>query len=151
MNSLHTVITGMLKNEAPWIDLPDDKKVCLMVALILSCKMFTLALTWLFLNLKCNVPQEEAEKATAPFLDALDDDYAVPCDGMCNLFLSSYSFQSTAMCFSICPTLRKSGFLVNFLLSGTAFFPLQSCMNHSCCPNAKAFKRDEVMYILPFS
>ena len=28
-------------------DLPDDKKVCLMVALILSCKMFTLALTWL--------------------------------------------------------------------------------------------------------
>ncbi|KNA15267.1 hypothetical protein SOVF_099860 [Spinacia oleracea] len=25
---------------------------------------------------------------------------------------------------------------------GTAFFPLQSCMNHSCCPNAKAFKRD---------
>ncbi|KAJ3693637.1 hypothetical protein LUZ60_009117 [Juncus effusus] len=26
---------------------------------------------------------------------------------------------------------------------GTAFFPIQSCMNHSCCPNAKAFKRDE--------
>lgn len=26
---------------------------------------------------------------------------------------------------------------------GTAFFPLQSCMNHSCNPNAKAFKRDE--------
>ncbi|GFP79526.1 histone-lysine n-methyltransferase atxr2 [Phtheirospermum japonicum] len=26
---------------------------------------------------------------------------------------------------------------------GTAFFPLQSCMNHSCVPNAKAFKRDE--------
>ncbi|XP_078437215.1 histone-lysine N-methyltransferase ATXR2 isoform X2 [Wolffia australiana] len=26
---------------------------------------------------------------------------------------------------------------------GSAFFPLQSCMNHSCCPNAKAFKRDE--------
>uniref|UniRef100_A0A453D1P8 SET domain-containing protein n=1 Tax=Aegilops tauschii subsp. strangulata TaxID=200361 RepID=A0A453D1P8_AEGTS len=50
--------------------------------------------------------KEEAEKATAPLLDALDDDYAVPCDG-------------------------------------TAFFPLQSCMNHSCCPNAKAFKRDE--------
>ncbi|XP_020976992.1 histone-lysine N-methyltransferase ATXR2-like isoform X2 [Arachis ipaensis] len=23
------------------------------------------------------------------------------------------------------------------------FFPLQSCMNHSCSPNAKAFKRDE--------
>ncbi|XP_077220510.1 histone-lysine N-methyltransferase ATXR2 isoform X2 [Tasmannia lanceolata] len=26
---------------------------------------------------------------------------------------------------------------------GSAFFPLQSCMNHSCQPNAKAFKRDE--------
>lgn len=26
---------------------------------------------------------------------------------------------------------------------GTAFYPLQSCMNHSCCPNAHAFKRDE--------
>ncbi|CAH1423548.1 unnamed protein product [Lactuca virosa] len=26
---------------------------------------------------------------------------------------------------------------------GTAFFALQSCMNHSCCPTAKAFKRDE--------
>ncbi|XP_024987500.1 histone-lysine N-methyltransferase ATXR2 [Cynara cardunculus var. scolymus] len=26
---------------------------------------------------------------------------------------------------------------------GTAFFPIQSCMNHSCCPSAKAFKRDE--------
>ncbi|KAF3656548.1 Histone-lysine N-methyltransferase ATXR2 [Capsicum annuum] len=26
---------------------------------------------------------------------------------------------------------------------GTAFFPLQSCMNHSCRPNAKAFKREE--------
>ncbi|KAK3404514.1 hypothetical protein EUGRSUZ_K00819 [Eucalyptus grandis] len=26
---------------------------------------------------------------------------------------------------------------------GTAFFPLQSCMNQSCHPNAKAFKREE--------
>ncbi|KAL0917397.1 hypothetical protein M5K25_012453 [Dendrobium thyrsiflorum] len=26
---------------------------------------------------------------------------------------------------------------------GTAFYPIQSCMNHSCCPNAKAFKREE--------
>ncbi|RLM66596.1 histone-lysine N-methyltransferase ATXR2 [Panicum miliaceum] len=50
--------------------------------------------------------KEEAEKATGPFLDALGEDYSVPCEG-------------------------------------TAFFPLQSCMNHSCCPNAKAFKRDE--------
>ncbi|XP_012086380.1 histone-lysine N-methyltransferase ATXR2 isoform X2 [Jatropha curcas] len=27
---------------------------------------------------------------------------------------------------------------------GTAFYPLQSCMNHSCCPNARAFKREEI-------
>ncbi|PKU76919.1 Histone-lysine N-methyltransferase ATXR2 [Dendrobium catenatum] len=26
---------------------------------------------------------------------------------------------------------------------GTAFYPIQSCINHSCCPNAKAFKREE--------
>lgn len=26
---------------------------------------------------------------------------------------------------------------------GTAFYPLQSCMNHSCCPNARAFKREQ--------
>ncbi|KAI4319843.1 hypothetical protein MLD38_033395 [Melastoma candidum] len=26
---------------------------------------------------------------------------------------------------------------------GTAFFPIQSCMNHSCQPNARAFKREE--------
>ncbi|RWW34895.1 hypothetical protein GW17_00000311 [Ensete ventricosum] len=26
----------------------------------------------------------------------------------------------------------------------TGFYPLQSCMNHSCCPNAKAFKGDEI-------
>ncbi|NP_001149542.1 MYND finger family protein [Zea mays] len=50
--------------------------------------------------------KEEAEKVTGPFLDALGEDYLVPCEG-------------------------------------TAFFPLQSCMNHSCRPNAKAFKRDE--------
>ncbi|XP_073003252.1 histone-lysine N-methyltransferase ATXR2 [Typha latifolia] len=50
--------------------------------------------------------KEEAEKVTEIFLDALGDDYSIPCQG-------------------------------------TAFFPLQSCMNHSCCPNAKAFKRDE--------
>lgn len=26
---------------------------------------------------------------------------------------------------------------------GTAFYPLQSCINHSCSPNVKAFKREE--------
>lgn len=26
---------------------------------------------------------------------------------------------------------------------GSAFYTLQSCMNHSCRPNARAFKRDE--------
>ncbi|KAH7440736.1 hypothetical protein KP509_03G007800 [Ceratopteris richardii] len=48
----------------------------------------------------------EAEKFTRPLLDALGDDYNVPCEG-------------------------------------TAFFPVQSCANHSCVPNMKAFKRDE--------
>ncbi|KZV40314.1 histone-lysine N-methyltransferase ATXR2, partial [Dorcoceras hygrometricum] len=33
---------------------------------------------------------------------------------------------------------------------GTAFFPLQGCINHSCIPNAKAFKRDEVYMLLIF-
>ncbi|GJN26364.1 hypothetical protein PR202_gb14290 [Eleusine coracana subsp. coracana] len=50
--------------------------------------------------------KEEVVKVTGQLLDALGEDYSVPCEG-------------------------------------TAFFPLQSCMNHSCCPNAKAFKRDE--------
>jgi hypothetical protein len=26
---------------------------------------------------------------------------------------------------------------------GSAFFALQSCINHSCTPNTKAFKRDQ--------
>ncbi|KAJ1698168.1 hypothetical protein LUZ63_006680 [Rhynchospora breviuscula] len=50
--------------------------------------------------------KEEALLAIQTFVDALGDDYSVPCQG-------------------------------------TAFFPIQSCMNHSCCPNAKAFKRDQ--------
>lgn len=50
--------------------------------------------------------KKKAEEITRQFLDALGDDYSVPCQG-------------------------------------TAFFPLQSCMNHSCYPNAKAFKREE--------
>jgi hypothetical protein len=29
--------------------------------------------------------------------------------------------------------------------AGSAFFALQSCINHSCTPNAKAFKRDQVL------
>jgi hypothetical protein len=28
---------------------------------------------------------------------------------------------------------------------GSAFFALQSCINHSCTPNTKAFKRDQVL------
>lgn len=31
----------------------------------------------------------------------------------------------------------------DFYCEGTAFYALQSCVNHSCCPNAHAFKRDE--------
>ncbi|CAI7798185.1 unnamed protein product [Closterium sp. NIES-53] len=33
----------------------------------------------------------------------------------------------------------------SFCLPGTAFYSLQSSINHSCCPNAHAFKRDEDM------
>ncbi|XP_051126295.1 histone-lysine N-methyltransferase ATXR2 isoform X2 [Andrographis paniculata] len=56
-------------------------------------------------DLPCS-QKKEAEKITKPFLDALGEDYSIPCQG-------------------------------------TAFFPVQSCMNHSCNPNAKAFKREE--------
>lgn len=48
----------------------------------------------------------EVEKMTRPLLEALGDEYNIPCQG-------------------------------------TAFFPLQSCFNHSCNPNIKAFKRDD--------
>ncbi|RDY01875.1 Histone-lysine N-methyltransferase ATXR2, partial [Mucuna pruriens] len=41
------------------------------------------------------------------------------------------------------PILDALGEDYSICCEGTAFFPLQSCMNHSCCPNAKAFKRDE--------
>uniref|UniRef100_A0A7C9DXE1 [histone H3]-lysine(4) N-trimethyltransferase n=1 Tax=Opuntia streptacantha TaxID=393608 RepID=A0A7C9DXE1_OPUST len=41
------------------------------------------------------------------------------------------------------PILDALGENYSICCQGTAFFPVQSCMNHSCCPNAKAFKRDE--------
>ncbi|XP_020204122.1 histone-lysine N-methyltransferase ATXR2 [Cajanus cajan] len=41
------------------------------------------------------------------------------------------------------PILDALGENYSIYCEGTAFFPLQSCLNHSCCPNAKAFKRDE--------
>ncbi|XP_020975543.1 uncharacterized protein LOC107628408 [Arachis ipaensis] len=41
------------------------------------------------------------------------------------------------------PNLDALGEDYSVCCQGTAFFPLQSCMNHSCSPNAKAFKRDE--------
>ncbi|KAK9284278.1 hypothetical protein L1049_023448 [Liquidambar formosana] len=41
------------------------------------------------------------------------------------------------------PILDALGEDYSVCCQGTAFFPLQSCMNHSCCPNAKAFKREE--------
>ncbi|KAK7272303.1 hypothetical protein RJT34_28813 [Clitoria ternatea] len=41
------------------------------------------------------------------------------------------------------PILDALGEDYSICCEGTAFFPLQSCMNHSCSPNAKAFKRDE--------
>lgn len=41
------------------------------------------------------------------------------------------------------PLLYALGDDYSVCCQGTAFFPLQSCMNHSCLPNAKAFKREE--------
>ncbi|KAL1821716.1 hypothetical protein ACET3Z_016585 [Daucus carota] len=41
------------------------------------------------------------------------------------------------------PFLSALGDDYSVCCQGTAFFPLQSCMNHSCLPNAKAFKREE--------
>ncbi|XP_038713842.1 histone-lysine N-methyltransferase ATXR2 isoform X1 [Tripterygium wilfordii] len=41
------------------------------------------------------------------------------------------------------PILNALGNDYSVFCQGTAFFPLQSCMNHSCHPNAKAFKREE--------
>ncbi|RAL41821.1 hypothetical protein DM860_009003 [Cuscuta australis] len=41
------------------------------------------------------------------------------------------------------PILDALGDEYSTCCQGTAFFPLQSCMNHSCKPNAKAFKREE--------
>ncbi|XP_044501289.1 histone-lysine N-methyltransferase ATXR2 isoform X2 [Mangifera indica] len=41
------------------------------------------------------------------------------------------------------PILDALGDDYSICCQGTAFFPLQSCMNHSCCPNVKAFKREE--------
>lgn len=41
------------------------------------------------------------------------------------------------------PLLDALGDDYNTPCQGTAFFPIQSCLNHSCLPNLKAFKRDE--------
>ncbi|KAL8131245.1 histone-lysine N-methyltransferase ATXR2 [Apium graveolens] len=41
------------------------------------------------------------------------------------------------------PFLNALGDDYSVCCQGTAFFPLQSCMNHSCLPNAKAFKREQ--------
>jgi len=41
------------------------------------------------------------------------------------------------------PVLDALGDDYSVCCQGTAFFPLQSCMNHSCQPNARAFKREE--------
>lgn len=41
------------------------------------------------------------------------------------------------------PLLDALGDDYSVCCQGTAFFPLQSCMNHSCQPNARAFKREE--------
>ncbi|KAL2331817.1 hypothetical protein Fmac_019398 [Flemingia macrophylla] len=70
--------------------------------------------------------KEEVEKITQPILDALGENYSIYCEALLKLVLCLYCLNAS-----------------NLEVKGTAFFPLQSCLNHSCCPNAKAFKRDE--------
>ncbi|XP_071721972.1 histone-lysine N-methyltransferase ATXR2-like [Rutidosis leptorrhynchoides] len=41
------------------------------------------------------------------------------------------------------PLLDALGDDYSVCCEGSAFYSLQSCMNHSCCPNAEAFKREE--------
>ncbi|CAI0460674.1 unnamed protein product [Linum tenue] len=41
------------------------------------------------------------------------------------------------------PLLDALGDEYSACCQGTGFYPIQSCMNHSCCPNSRAFKRDE--------
>ncbi|XP_071723211.1 histone-lysine N-methyltransferase ATXR2-like [Rutidosis leptorrhynchoides] len=41
------------------------------------------------------------------------------------------------------PLLDALGDDYSVCCEGSAFYTLQSCMNHSCCPNAEAFKREE--------
>lgn len=85
-------------------DLPDDEKVFSLVSLSFSCGI---------VNLKCNISQEEAEKVTRPFLDALGEDYAAPCEGMWSFFPSLSP--PTVMSFSIYPAVFVHS-LVNFLV-----------------------------------
>jgi hypothetical protein len=57
--------------------------------------------------------KEEAEKVTRPFLDALGEDYAAPCEGMWSFFPSLSP--PTVMSFSIYPAVFVHS-LVNFLV-----------------------------------
>lgn len=117
-------------------DLPDPDKV----------RIHTLSPTYYqvecskLISYPCISWQKEAEEITRPFLDALGDDYSVCCQGMMS-FCSSFSIKSSKY-FDLLSS--NSSKLSSFVLLGTAFYSLQSCMNHSCTPNAKAFKREEV-------
>eukprot|EP00850_Spirogloea_muscicola_P019088 SM000183S03982 [mRNA] locus=s183:115366:117396:+ [translate_table: standard] len=80
-----------------------------------------------FLSMESLPPPEKAAARTAlaPLLDLLGNDFGEPCEGM-----------TTFCCLSV---------------ARTAFYVLQSCVNHSCEPNAHAFKRAEVRQLLTLS
>ncbi|KAH0984131.1 hypothetical protein GBA52_011308 [Prunus armeniaca] len=59
-----------------------------------------------------------------------------------NVIFPCYSWQKEAEEITR-PFLDALGDDYSVCCQGTAFYPLQSCMNHSCSPNAKAFKREE--------
>eukprot|EP00850_Spirogloea_muscicola_P020828 SM000228S07368 [mRNA] locus=s228:1835:3957:+ [translate_table: standard] len=87
-----------------------------------------------FLSMESLPPPEKAAARTAlaPLLDVLGDDFGEPCEGM-----------TTFCCLSVARQLLLRG--------RTAFYVLQSCANHSCVPNAHAFKRVEVRQLLNLS
>ncbi|KAK4398020.1 Histone-lysine N-methyltransferase ATXR2 [Sesamum angolense] len=72
--------------------------------------------------------KKEAEKLTKPFLDALGDDYSISCQ---DWRIDTVLMPREALG-SSCVSLFRY-----------CFFPFAELLNHSCIPNAKAFKREE--------
>ena len=75
----------------------------------------------------------------------------MPCINTAGLPPFCYAFQTPTQDYAWCvrdiggagPLLEALGDAYETPCEGTAFYALQSCMNHSCSPNAHAMKRDE--------